>query len=377
MARNTQAAVSTTELPSLSQLFTDTWNRLKLVGWRLVGLYVLMSVVVGGLFLVGLFGGGAALLGASGFNQIDTVLQNPSTWVSFGLIFLVTLLIAMFLANAFSAAIILAVDEGEKSSSFGELLRRGFNLIVPLFIVGLATQFLVMGGLFLLVIPGLIIAVLLSFSMFEVILGGARGLTALKNSVSIVSQNFWGILGRWAALIGIQFILTTVLGSLAEGDSAASGLFGLLSSLVSMFFGIYSIVYGVLLYRAARANTRIGEAKMTWMWPVAILGWVIGGAMLAFIARAAGSVVDQAVNNPEAFEQMLQEYSTEMAPEESFMFDGEGASDGTSGGATFESPQYQEIYDQLMEDGEISDEELNQLYIEALQLQQQPLEQNQ
>lgn len=373
MAKTTKAAASSSsqlvELPTLSQLFTDSWDRLKLVGWRLVGLYLLMTVVVSVIFLVGLFGGGAALLGAGGFSNMQTTLMNPGTWLNFGALFLVLIILVSFLANAFTAAIILAVDEGAKRTPFGALLKQGFQLVIPLFVVGLATQFLVLGGLFLFVIPGIIMGILLSFAMYEVILGNARGMTALKNSVSVVKQNFWGILGRWAALIGVQMLVMIVFSALAEANEGTSAVIDLLSSIVSMFFSLYSLVYGVLLYRAARAHTNLAEGKMTWMWPVAILGWVIGGALLFAAAQIARSAYNEIQNNPESLDRWMMETATGTdSAEQQYLYEGDYLPDSQQ----IDAGEYGTLYEQFLQDGELSDEDLNQLYQEALQMQQQP-----
>lgn len=361
VAKKSSTSSMSKELPSLSEMFNNSWLRLKETGMRLVGLYVLLSVVAIAIVVIGmLVGGGAALGTAGGFAGLETALQNPATWLSFGVIFTVTILLAMLVANAFTAAIILEVDQPAAKTPFGQLIKRGFSLIVPLFVVSLITQFLALGGLFLFVVPGIIISVLLSFAMYEVILGDARGVTALKNSVSIVSQNFWGILGRWAALVGVQIVVMMVFGALSEIEGGVGELFNLVSSVISMFFSLYSLVYGVLLYRAARANTNLTEGKMTWMWPVAIIGWVVGGLLLMVVARAATGLIDQARNNPEEFEQMMQEYGSE---DGTYLYDGETNSTMDSGNA-----EYDALFNQMMEDGELTEEELNQLYEEAVML---------
>lgn len=361
VAKKSSVSPVSNELPSLSQMFNNSWLRLKETGMRLVGLYVLLSVVAIAIVVIGmLIGGGAAIGSAGGFAGIEAALQNPATWLSFGAVFAVTILIAMLISNAFTAALILEIDQPTAKTPFGQLIKRGFSLIVPLFVVSLITQFLAMGGFFLFVIPGIIISVLLSFAMYEVILGDARGVAALKNSVSIVSQNFWGILGRFAALIGIQIVVMVIFSTLAEIDGGVGALFELVSSVISMFFSLFSLVYGVLLYRAARANTTLGEGKMTWMWPVAILGWVVGGVLLTAIASAATGFFNETMNNPEEFEQMMQNYDAE---DGTYLYDGETDATIDSGNS-----EYDAIFNQMMDDGELTEEELNQLYEEAVML---------
>jgi len=365
VAKKSSVSPVTGQLPSVSEMFNNSWLRLKETGMRLVGLYVLLTVVAIAIVLIGLLVGGAATVGSvGGFSALENALQNPATWIPFGIVFILTILIAMFVSNAFTAAIIWEVDQPAAKTPFGQLIKRGFGLIVPMFVVSLITQFLVLGGTLLFVIPGIIMAVLLSFGMYEVILGEARGMTALKNSVSIVSQNFWGILGRWAALVGVQIVVMAVFGALSEIDGGVGELFNLVSSVISMFFSLYSLVYGVLLYRAARANTNLTEGKMTWMWPVAILGWVVGGLLITTIAAAAGSFYNDLRSNPEEFERMMNDYSSEYGSEDgTYLYDGETNSTMDSGDS-----EYDALFNQMMGDGELTEEELNQLYQEAVLL---------
>jgi len=361
VAKNPSVSPVAGKLPSLSELLNNSWLRLKETGMRLVGLYVLLSVVAIAVVVIGLLVGGGAVLGsAGGFAGLETAVQNPASWLTFGAVFVVAILMASLISNAFSAALILEVDNPTAKTPIGTLIQRGLGMIVPLFVVSLITQFLVLGGFFLFVIPGIVIGVLLSFAMYEVILGGTRGLEALKNSISIVSQNFWGILGRWAAIVGIQIVVMAVFSALSEIDGGLGSLFELASSIFSMFFSLYTLVFGVLLYRAARANTNLTEGKMTWMWPVAVLGWVVGGLLLVLIARAAGSVYNEAMSNPEDFQRMMQEYGSE---DDTYMYDGETNSTMDSGDS-----EYDALFNQMMDDGELTEEELNQLYQEAVML---------
>lgn len=380
MAKTSQTT-SLPGLPSLSELLTNTWLRLKEIGGRIVGLYLLMMVVTLVTFFIGMAIGGMAAFGGvalSNFN-VTSVLGNPTTWITLGSLFLVTVLVVGFIANAFTAAIILAVDQGESKQPLSQLLRRGFELIVPLFLVGLVVQLLTFGGLFLAIIPGIIIAVFLSFSMYEVILGNARGLTALKNSVSIVQQNFWGVLGRWAALIGIQLIVTLVLGSLSEGQHALAPIFSLLSSVASIFFSLFMLVYGVLLYRAARANTDLQKGSLTWIWIVSALGWVVGVFVLIVAASGIGQLIQYLQTKDAAdiqSEWQIPGYDSTL-PSDEMYFDGtsfEGSEEAATTGTSPENEQYEQFLRDITETTEFSQENLDRLYQDATQFEQQPVQ---
>ena len=73
--------------------------------------------------------------------------------------------------------------------------------IWPMVVVGFLTGLFTMIGLLLLVIPGIIVAVWLSFSYYIVIDENKRGMDALKASKEYVSGYWWPVFGRLVVVV--------------------------------------------------------------------------------------------------------------------------------------------------------------------------------
>ncbi len=87
------------------------------------------------------------------------------------------------------------------------------TLFWPIILVGLLVGFATLGGFILLVLPGIYLAIRLTFSQLSVIDGGKRGTQAIKDSWALTKNRFWPILGREiAAVIVFGFLLVAVSG---------------------------------------------------------------------------------------------------------------------------------------------------------------------
>lgn len=120
-------------------------------------------------------------------------------------------------------------------------------LILPLFIVGLLTGIFTLIGFILLIIPGIIVAVWLSFAMYIVVAENKTGMNALKASKSYVEGYWWPIFGRILLVGLVVAIISSVIGSIAIG------LFGqtigsLINSVVSLIITPFAVLYQYNLY---------------------------------------------------------------------------------------------------------------------------------
>jgi len=260
-------------------MFTKSILSIFLLNILSILLYLAVGAICVLLFVIS--GAGATLFktGASGLLSSIT----PSVFFGFGAVFVLFFLVMLVIGSAVSSAAILLFDSEGKLSVL-EAFRKGITLIIPLTAVGLIHLFLGMGGFFVFVFPGIIISYLLAFSSFEVILNGKRPMEAIKRSVSIVSHNFGDIFVRWFVLIlvyfGIAFVLPGLLGAISkELKIYVTGL----SFIVNMFLGWYILAFNVTLYKQFKDLAHSKDVKsITWMWIVAIIGWII--ALLVFFA---------------------------------------------------------------------------------------------
>jgi hypothetical protein len=192
------------------------------------------------------------------------------------------------------------------------------------------------GGLGLLIIPGIAIAILTSFTMYEIVFTQSRGMTAIRNSVTIIQQNFGELFGRVAIIflisIGIN-IITSILRSTMGDSEAAAGLSGLISLVISPIFTLFTLAYYYQVYTEARSMTDFTKpASILWMWICSILGWIIGILIVISLARFAGPMIEKA---------MKEEFSKDTGSSESQMMDDSPATD-------FDADSFLEQYGQDM-----------------------------
>lgn len=305
-------AVATTTSPAafmpVGELIKASWERTKLSWKNLLIIFLLIYAVSFALmFVLGLLllGGGAMSMLQGGANFTEMLAQSAGTLVPFAaLLFVIYIVAMMILGSVAGVAMILAVARAEDKPKIGELMATGLKLFVPLFLTSLIVMFLVIGGVFLLVIPGLIISIYMSFVSYEIILGKKKYMAAMQSSATLIHQNFGALFVRYLVILGIAIGISIVEGVLRGilGDSGLSGLVGLVSFVVQIAFSIFTISYSYMLYKEATAAAdRAKPASMTWMWIVAIIGWIIG---VFFMIAAIGSIA--ALVRSGAWEELMQ-----------------------------------------------------------------------
>lgn len=228
-------------------------------------------------------------------------IGNMSQMVGTGLIALVVVSIAAaVLGSVFGTSILLAAGESAEYPTIGSKLKRGLQLFTPMLFASLITLFLVYGGLGLFIIPGIIIAIMVSFTMYEIVFTSNRGTDAIRNSVTIISQNFGDLLIRVGVIILISIAINIVTGMISAGlgDDAGPGLASLVSLLIEPIFGLFTLAYYFEVYKEARSATDFNRSSsLTWMWIVSILGWVIGIMMISALSRVVGPQLQKALEN--------------------------------------------------------------------------------
>jgi hypothetical protein len=188
-----------------------------------------------------------------GEETANGVVVETASW-AVGVAGLVTALAALLMFLVLTGAITRAVaaevvgeDPGvEQSYRFG-FHRLGSVLLVSV-LVGLAT----VGGLILLVIPGIYIGVRLAVSIEALVVEGRRGTQAMGRSWELVGGHWWHAFGT----LLVAGLLTGVVNSLITlpfGDTSwfVQGLVAAVATVVTLPYGV---LVGVLLYLDLRAR---------------------------------------------------------------------------------------------------------------------------
>lgn len=285
---DTQTQNST--LPSISQLFKDSWQSLIQSILPLFILNVLGIVLYIGLGLLAvvvfIISGAGSFLLKNGFSNLGTdLLSTPGLIITAIVIFLILIIAYAIIGSALQNTSIILLDSKGKSS-LGSAFKKGLSLVLPLFVVNLLLFILMAGGLALLILPALLFFFLLIFAQFEVVLNNQRGLEALKRSVLIVSKNFGGIFVRvlvfFLLYVGIFIIVGIIENSLPE---EVQWVVSVITFIPNILLGWFALAYSINLYKQAISSLQQEKGKsMTWMWIVALIGWliIIGASFLGF-----------------------------------------------------------------------------------------------
>lgn len=301
------------KLPSIDSLLREAWITLKpslfqLFKLQVVSLIAIFAISMIFIFLLltaGLDGALKQLFSASPESALDNI-----NWSIVGSLSFVGILSMWVIGLITQITLIKTIDKKGAAPMFATI-RSAFVGIVPLFITMLLVFFLAVGSMTLFVVPGIFVSILLSFSLFAVVLDNKTPFQAIKKSAYVIQENFWQLLLHWVVLfivyIGVAFIVPNFITNAAP---QLRGLVTLASFIVNIILGWYMITYNVLLYKKLAKDP--GEKSITWIWIVAILGW-----MLMFVV---GSTVLRVVTSPafmDAFkkqrpgmqnEKMMQQY---------------------------------------------------------------------
>jgi len=217
----------------------------------------------------------------------------------FALAIIVYALVSYFLNLGY----IKAVAHTEKNTV--ALVFQGLTaLFLPALFVSILGGLAVGGGLVLLVIPGLILSLQLTFAIYAFVLDGHRGMNALTQSWFLTRGHWWAIFGRIIlALIAVLVvgivvhIITRILGlenmgplvyTLNDEDPVYLGKV-LVDGAINAFFTIpFMVAFMYSLYQSLKqkVTTSLSEADMAkarkYIKTFIVIGIVAAGLLLIF-----------------------------------------------------------------------------------------------
>src|SRR3989344_1916391 len=131
-----------------------------------------------------------------------------------------------------------------------QLLSQGWKLTWKVFATSALEILAILGGLILLIIPGLIFSIWFTFTISVVVAENLSGTAALKRSKQLVKGRFWKtvsyLLFPTAIIIAYSFITSAVAAAIPKPSRS---VFELLFSIVTWPFGLVSLIYSFLVYR--------------------------------------------------------------------------------------------------------------------------------
>jgi hypothetical protein len=155
-----------------------------------------------------------------------------------------------------------------EESTVQEALQVAFSRFLPLIWVGILTFFAVVGGLILLIIPGILISLRLTFSPTVVVVEGVKGRGALGRSWRLSK----GLMGKIFLILVLSFLLIAIVqllvgapfGIIGEALGGAAAIFVTFvgDALAGTIATPFAIIVVVLLYFDARIRKEGFDADL-------------------------------------------------------------------------------------------------------------------
>jgi len=244
-------------LPGVTTILSEAWLLYKRRWKTLLGVMVIPTLIW---FLIGFLG-------------------NESFFsISFGLGLVVLFLLVALVSTAWSqTALVYAIKDSEEGIGVVEAYRRGWHKILSCSWIIILQLFIVMGGILLLVVPGIVFIIWFNFSVFILVAEDLGGLNALLKSREYVRGKLTKISG-YLMFIGFLYVVISLPFSMIPDRFVAGGEIG--SLMPSMLLGPLTTSYLFLVYKNLKSvkgefvfsPTRGQKAKLI---IVAVLGLII------------------------------------------------------------------------------------------------------
>jgi hypothetical protein len=193
------------------------------------------------------------LIRTRGEETANGVVIETASW-AVGVAGLVTALAALLSFLVLTGAITRAVaaEVAGEDPTLEQSYRFGFHRIWSVLLVSVLVGLATVGGLLLLVIPGIYIGVRLVVSIEALVVEGRRGTQAMGRSWALVGGHWWHAFGTLVVAWLLIGVVDSVL-TLPFGDTGwvVQGLVSAVATTVTMPYGV---LVGVLLYLDLRAR---------------------------------------------------------------------------------------------------------------------------
>ncbi len=133
---------------------------------------------------------------------------------------------------------------------------------LPYMMLSILVGVAVISGLFLFIIPGIILAIRLAFAEFELLLNDKPPFEALTNSWESTQPYMWTILGGYIVISVVLFVPYYAVLVFNDSDSTPS-LMGTMSTLIYSILSVFYTIYSFRVYDLARKNKQDSSHQIT------------------------------------------------------------------------------------------------------------------
>lgn len=234
---------SNLSVPSVGALLKSAWIILKARFWVLLGIELVPAVVVLVLALLASFSG------------LATQGRTPPTGLFLVIAAILVVVGLVFQLWAQTALLYAIKDHGERIG-IRESFRRGWKQLHSFWWLSILLMLIMVGGIALLIIPGLILGIWFVFAPFVLIDEKRRGNAALWVSREYVRGVWWKVWGRiiFLTLIGliiIGIIYVPIIVTVGQ-SAAAQNILQFVNLIFSIVWGPFALAYTFSIYRALK-----------------------------------------------------------------------------------------------------------------------------
>ncbi len=295
-----EASPVTSEFVSIKDHLKSSWKMTKGSLNNLILMWLVMIGVTVGLGIIVFTLGFSTIMAAGGLGTMSNPVEFLKLILSpagtmLGLIFIVAVIAYSIFSAGINAAVIIALNRYQEKPTFKEVFNQGMKLALPVYLLGLVIGLMTLGGFVLFVVPGLIMAIFLSFALFERILHSTNLTDSLRGSYTMVNDNFGFIFTRWLVVVGFYLVF---FGFVPEFFGAISeplkNLYNMVTGLAGVLVNWMVMAFFILLYHQIRQKTNIKNlANITWMWLVAGIGWMLIGILSIVLFSRLPNLMNQ------------------------------------------------------------------------------------
>ncbi|MDD3488073.1 MAG: hypothetical protein PHH35_01850 [Candidatus Pacebacteria bacterium] len=243
-------------MKNFTSLIKETFHIYKLK-LKPILLLVFLEIILGAMIILVIFGSiFSALMLKGQTSSLAIIIQKILTYFFLFFPFLF-IFCSLYLLVASLVLVMKPVGVSLKEV-FKEAWKNYWNYLI----IGVLVSIFVSLGFVFLIIPGLILSIYLSFSLYVYIDEKRKGMEAIKRSWNLVKGNWWQVFGRRLMLIILTIIIA--IGINALGKNYSGPFLNLLGSfiglLVQTFGSFFSMIYIYLIYLDLKKSKEIQTA---------------------------------------------------------------------------------------------------------------------
>lgn len=259
------SATGNSPLPKTGELLSSSWNIFKRHWKTLVGISVIPALI----------------------NFIASIFTSTGVGAIIGIpLYIVSGILMIPMLVALISTINDLVKDSTAHTNIKTKYKNAFAIFWSCVLLIIILALAVGGATLLFVIPGIIIGLYARLAIYELVLEGKKGLSAITSSFEIVRGRWWSYLGRMLIVLIIIAIFAALVGLVVSfiiiGQFAAQTVVNLIITSVALPF---IFVYEYLLYTALKRTKLETQKKHSFK------GWIIGFMTVGIVGIVIGIIL--------------------------------------------------------------------------------------